>query len=85
MAEESCRTGLKIGRIFHRGARQLSLKVIRIAFLNCILYRRRWLEALSSIGLGAGDSCAVLLRNHIDGVVVIHALFHLGVKIVSAE
>ena len=37
---------------------------------------------LASIGVRAGDSCAVLLRNHIDSVVVIHALFYLGVKIV---
>ncbi|PJN92259.1 2-succinylbenzoate-CoA ligase, partial [Bacillus sp. mrc49] len=37
---------------------------------------------LASAGLKAGDSCAVLLRNHIDGVITIHALFYLGVKIV---
>ncbi|MFJ7747660.1 o-succinylbenzoate--CoA ligase [Peribacillus sp. NPDC097295] len=37
---------------------------------------------LAGSGVKVGDSCAVLLRNHIDSVVVIHALFYLGVKIV---
>ncbi|MFD4817516.1 o-succinylbenzoate--CoA ligase [Peribacillus butanolivorans] len=37
---------------------------------------------LANKGVKAGESCAVLLRNHIDSVVVIHALFYLGVKIV---
>lgn len=33
-------------------------------------------------GIKAGDTSALLLRNHIDSVVCIHALFYLGVKIV---
>lgn len=33
-------------------------------------------------GVRADDTSAVLLRNHIDSVVFIHALFYLGVKIV---
>ncbi len=37
---------------------------------------------LAAKGVEAGDSCALLLRNHIDSVVFIHALFYLGVKIV---
>ncbi|MCK1994881.1 o-succinylbenzoate--CoA ligase [Peribacillus muralis] len=37
---------------------------------------------LASAGLKSGDTSAVLFRNHIDGVVAIHALFYLGVKIV---
>lgn len=52
------------------------------SFLELYTLSEKMAGRLSSIGLGAGDSCAVLLRNHIDGVVVIHALFHLGVKIV---
>ena len=37
---------------------------------------------LAAKGLKAGDTSAILLRNHIDSVVCIHALFYLGVKIV---
>ena len=37
---------------------------------------------LTAKGVEAGDSIALLLRNHIDSVVFIHALFYLGVKIV---
>ena len=37
---------------------------------------------LAASGLKQGDFCAVLMRNHIDGAVLIHALFYLGVKIV---
>lgn len=37
---------------------------------------------LAAKGVRAGDTSAVLLRNHIDSVVFIHALFYLGVKIV---
>lgn len=37
---------------------------------------------LAAKGLKAGDTSAILLRNHIDTVVCIHALFYLGVKIV---
>lgn len=33
-------------------------------------------------GIKAGDTSALLLRNHIDSVVCIHALFYLGVTIV---
>ena len=37
---------------------------------------------LAATGVKEGDSIALLLRNHIDSVVFIHALFYLGVKIV---
>ncbi|MFJ7850216.1 o-succinylbenzoate--CoA ligase [Peribacillus sp. NPDC097224] len=37
---------------------------------------------LAASGIKAGEPCAVLLRNHIDSVVMIHALFYLGAKIV---
>ncbi|RUQ31995.1 o-succinylbenzoate--CoA ligase [Peribacillus cavernae] len=37
---------------------------------------------LASKGIRYGDICAVLMRNHIDSVVMLHALFYLGVKIV---
>ena len=37
---------------------------------------------LAAKGIKAGDTCALLLRNHIDSVVCIHALFYLGVQIV---
>jgi len=43
------------------------------SFLELYTLSEKMAGRLSSIGLGAGDSCAVLLRNHIDGVVVIHA------------
>lgn len=52
------------------------------SFLELHTLSEKMAGKLASIGLRAGDSCAVLLRNHIDGVVVIHALFYLGVKIV---
>lgn len=37
---------------------------------------------LAAKGVQAGDTGAILLRNHIDSVVIIHALFYLGVRIV---
>ncbi|WP_419882037.1 o-succinylbenzoate--CoA ligase [Peribacillus sp. B-H-3] len=37
---------------------------------------------LSAIGLKPADTCALMLKNHIDSAVMIHALFYLGVKIV---
>ncbi|WP_230130296.1 o-succinylbenzoate--CoA ligase [Bacillus sp. CECT 9360] len=37
---------------------------------------------LVATGFQAGDVCALLVRNHIDSVVMIHALFYLGTKIV---
>ncbi|WP_028392649.1 o-succinylbenzoate--CoA ligase [Bacillus cihuensis] len=37
---------------------------------------------LASQNVKRGDSCALLIRNHKDSVVIIHALFYLGVKIV---
>ncbi|RFU66303.1 o-succinylbenzoate--CoA ligase [Peribacillus glennii] len=37
---------------------------------------------LASVGLRPGDACAVLLRNHIDSVIMIHALFNAGITIV---
>ncbi|PLT32197.1 o-succinylbenzoate--CoA ligase [Bacillus sp. V5-8f] len=37
---------------------------------------------LVSLGLQKGDTCAFLLRNHIDSVIMIHALFNLGITIV---
>lgn len=37
---------------------------------------------LAAKGIKAGDTSALLLRNHIDSVVCIHALLYLGVKIV---
>ena len=37
---------------------------------------------LAAKGIEAGDMSAILLRNHIDSVVCIHALFYLGAKIV---
>lgn len=52
------------------------------SFLELHTLSEKMAGKLASIGLGAGDSCAVLLRNHIDSVVVIHALLYLGVKIV---
>lgn len=52
------------------------------SFLELHTLTEKMARRLASAGLMAGDSCAVLLRNHIDGVVAIHALFYLGVKIV---
>ncbi|MGG4265532.1 o-succinylbenzoate--CoA ligase [Peribacillus simplex] len=52
------------------------------SFLELHTLSEKMAGKLAKTGLRAGDSCAVLLRNHIDGVVVIHALFYLGVKIV---
>lgn len=39
-------------------------------------------EKIAYFGVKQGDSCAILLRNHIDSVVMIHALFYLGVQVV---
>ncbi|CAH0227396.1 2-succinylbenzoate--CoA ligase [Peribacillus sp. Bi96] len=52
------------------------------SFLELHTLTEKMAGKLAIKGLKAGDSCAVLLRNHIDGVVLIHALFYLGVKIV---
>lgn len=37
---------------------------------------------LASKGLTQGDVCSLLMRNHIDSVIMIHALFYLGVTAV---
>lgn len=39
-------------------------------------------ERIAATGIQAGDTSAILLRNHVDSVVMIHALFSIGVKIV---
>ncbi|WP_285768980.1 o-succinylbenzoate--CoA ligase [Peribacillus sp. SI8-4] len=52
------------------------------SFLELHTCSEKMAGRLAGVGLKAGDTCAVLLRNHMDGVVAIHALFHLGVKIV---
>ncbi|MFB5282449.1 o-succinylbenzoate--CoA ligase [Peribacillus sp. Hz7] len=37
---------------------------------------------LAAKGAQQGNTCAILVRNHLDSVVMIHALFYIGVRIV---
>ncbi|MFJ8245907.1 o-succinylbenzoate--CoA ligase [Peribacillus asahii] len=37
---------------------------------------------LAAKGVQQGNTCAILVRNHLDSVVMIHALFYIGVRIV---
>lgn len=64
----------------HRPAVEFEGKVLTFRELD--LQAEEMAAKLATQNLKRGDSCAVLVRNHKDSVIIIHALFYLGVKIV---
>lgn len=60
----------------------LEFKNVLYTFNELDAMARETAGKLAAKGFLAGDICALLVRNHVDSVVMIHALFYLGVKIV---
>ncbi|WP_409302311.1 o-succinylbenzoate--CoA ligase [Peribacillus sp. SCS-155] len=42
----------------------------------------RYAKKLDGRGIEKGDTCGVLVRNHIDSIAILHGLFYLGVRVV---
>ncbi|MFJ5625561.1 o-succinylbenzoate--CoA ligase [Peribacillus loiseleuriae] len=64
----------------HRPALEFEGEILTFQELD--LQAEEMAAKLATQNLKRGDSCAVLIRNHKDSVIIIHALFYLGVKIV---
>lgn len=64
----------------NRPAIEFNGMIYSFADLDCLA--EQMASKLAAKGIKTGDTSAILLRNHIDSVVCIHALFYLGAKIV---
>ena len=60
----------------------IELKKMTLVFPNSDQMVEDMARKLVAKGVQAGDTGAILLRNHVDSVVIIHALFYLGARIV---
>lgn len=82
MAEEKLPNWLKNRAHLSPDRPAIEFEGITYTFLELHTLAEKMAGKLAGRGVKAGESCAVLLRNHIDSVVMIHALLYLGVKIV---